>query len=685
MSKPNKLINEKSPYLLQHAFNPIDWYPWGPEAFAKAQKENKPIFLSIGYSTCHWCHVMAHESFEDEEVAQYVNEHYVAIKVDREERPDIDSIYMRVCQMMTGRGGWPLTIIMTPDKIPFFSGTYFPRTSRQNLPGILDLLKTLEHNYHHEKEKRMNIEKTVQQALLQTIQKKSEEGLSRKVVKEGFTEISSQYDRVFGGFGSGQKFPQPQNLLFLLHYHQVTKDPQALAMVEHTLKQMVKGGIWDQIGFGFSRYTIDRRWKTPHFEKMLYDNALLLMVFTTCFQITKDPFYEEICEKLVTFIDREMTSPEGAFYSAIDADSEGVEGKYYVWDYGELFDVLDQDQRDMFAEVHGLSQRGNFEGKNIIQGIQVNLKETAQDYHISEQDLKNRLEEARETLFQIRSKRVRPHTDDKVLASWNSLMIAALARAGKVFPEKGYFQKGEKALLFLEKTLFRDGRMMARYRDGETKHLAYLDDYAFLSWAYLELYETSSDLRYLQKAINLTEEMERLFWDSQAGGFFFSGNDGEKMIAPDKEITEGAMPSGNSVAGFVYAKLQKLTGETKYGDRLYEMYQLFHEDITRMPSSAPTLLKSLLIMEYPGKEVVLLGMKNDPQRKMFLEQLQKQYLPNTVILTAENHLEFKGIAEFASEYPQKDEKTTIYICEDFMCQQPTTKVDEAIRTILNES
>ena len=684
MIHSNRLIHEKSPYLLQHAHNPIDWYPWSEEAFSKAKEENKPIFLSIGYSTCHWCHVMARESFEDEEVAAYMNEHYVAIKVDREERPDIDSIYMRICQMMTGAGGWPLTIIMTPEKIPFFSGTYFPRISQQGHPGILDVLTTLQHNYHYKKEKLADIEEGVQQALHQIVQIKSKERLSKETVEEAFTELSNYYDPVFGGFGTGQKFPQPQNLLFLLHYYQTTKNPQALQMVEHTLSQMLKGGIWDQVGYGFSRYTIDRRWQTPHFEKMLYDNALLLMVFTTCYQITKNPLYEEISHKIITFIDREMTSPESAFYSAIDADSEGEEGTYYVWDYAEIYDVLDRDQRDVFAEAHQISQRGNFEGKNIIQGIKADLQTIAQDYHISEQDLKNRLEEARETLYQIRLKRTHPHTDDKILTSWNSLMIASLARASRAFPENGYLEKTEKALSFIEGKLFQEGRVMARYRDGETKHLGYLDDYAFLNWAYIEMYQASYDLLYLQKAIHLTTEMDRLFWDSKEGGFFFSGRDGEKMIASDKEIAEGAMPSGNSIAGFVYAKLQKLTGESTYGDRLFEMYHLFHNDVNRAPSSAPSFLQSLLLMEYPGKEVITIGMKNDPYRESFLNRVKETYLPNIVVLVAEDSQEFKGIADFATKYPKKRDETTIYICENFTCQQPTTKISEALEVILKE-
>lgn len=682
MAHQNRLSGEKSPYLLQHADNPIDWYPWGEEAFKKAKDEDKPVFLSIGYSTCHWCHVMAHESFEDSEVALYMNENYVAIKVDREERPDIDSIYMKVCQMMTGHGGWPLTIIMTPDKIPFYAGTYFPREGRYNLPGILDVLSQVFRIYKEDKIQLADIEKSVLTALNKTVQRERKEGLSKEAVEKAFQELGKMFDPVFGGFGTTQKFPQPQNLLFLLHYYQVTGEKKALQMVEQTLTNMIKGGIWDHIGFGFSRYTVDRRWQTPHFEKMLYDNALLLMALTTCYQITKNPLYKKISKQLISFVEREMTSKEGAFYSAIDADSEGEEGKFYVWDFVEIYQLLAEDRADIFSEVYGLSPLGNFEGKNILRLPNISLASIAEEHHLTEKELEHQLEESRQRLFNAREKRVRPHLDDKVLTSWNSLMIAALARAGFVFEEEKNLQMAEKALTFIEGNLYEQKRLMARYRDGEVKHLAYLDDYAFLAWAYLEMYGATFELNYLRRAVKITEQMDALFWDKEEGGFYFSGQDAEEMIVREKEITEGAMPSGNSIASLVYAKLAMLTGDSSYSDHLYSLYQVFHDDIAQAPSSAPSLLQSLLLAEYRGKQVVIVGNPN-ANILTLIEEMRNHYLPNVVLLLAENSHDFAGIADFASNYTKLDDQATIYVCENFTCQLPTTSIQQAFTYILD--
>lgn len=663
MMKRNHLDKEKSPYLQQHATNPIDWYPWGEEAFEKARREDKPIFLSIGYSTCHWCHVMERESFTDEEVAQYLNTHYVSIKVDREERPDIDGLYMKVCQMLTGRGGWPLTIVMTPEKIPFYAGTYFPRQPQRGIPGIMDVLNQLLHIYQNEKEKLTKVEASVISALQRSVVTKSEERLTSEHTEKAFAELKHFYDPVFGGFGTGQKFPQPQNLLFLLHYYQLTKEEQALQMVEHTLNKMIEGGIWDHIGFGFSRYTVDRRWHTPHFEKMLYDNALLLLVLTTSWQITKKPLYKTVAEQLIQFIEREMTSSEGAFYSAIDADSEGEEGTYYLYDFMELYEILGEEVADEFIEQYQLTPRGNFEGKNIIIGPAVE-------------------EEVRSVLLAHREKRIRPHVDDKILTSWNSLMIAGLARAAKAFNNPSYLAIAQRAIQFIEEKLVQEGRVMARHRDGETKILGYLDDYAFLGWAYIELFEATYELTYLQKAIQTTQEMERLFWDRESGGFFFSGMDGEQLLVQEKSVIEGAMPSGNGVASLVYAKLAKLTGEPIYMQHLHEIDQLFYTDVVQTPSAAMTLLQSVLMREYPSKEVVIIGQQADEQLQRFIAELRAEYLPNTAILLAQDAADFQNVAAFASSYPQKNNQTTFYICEDFVCQQPTNDLSAAFAMFL---
>ncbi|MEI3614098.1 thioredoxin domain-containing protein [Pseudogracilibacillus sp. SO30301A] len=681
VANQNKLIDEKSPYLLQHAHNPVAWYPWGEKAFEKAQSENKPIFLSIGYSTCHWCHVMVHESFEDEEVAEVLNEHYISIKVDREERPDIDSVYMKVCQMMTGHGGWPLTIIMTPDKIPFYAGTYFPKESKHELPGMIEMLTGLYNKYTEDPDHITDVTKSVTEALRESIQEKSNSRLTKMSIQEAFQQLSQKFDNEFGGFGRAPKFPQPQNLLYLLTYNSFYDNSHALEIVETTCKAMAEGGIFDQIGFGFSRYSTDEAWLVPHFEKMLYDNALLLLLYTECYQTTKNPFYKKIATQIIDFISREMTSKEGAFYSAIDADSEGVEGKYYVWKYEEIFDVLGEELGELYATVYHLTPYGNFEGKNIPNLIYNNKKDTAAENELSLEELDFKLENARKKLLEHREKRIYPHVDDKVLTAWNSMMIAALARAGKVFKEIKYIQIAERAIHFIEVKLYKKERLMARYREEETKFKAYLDDYAFLVWAYVELYEATYELEYIQKAKNVTDDMLDLFWDNKHGGFYQTGSDSEQLIAREKEIFDGALPSGNGVAANMLVILSSLTGDTKYLDKCEEMYHTFYEDLHQYTSAGAFFIKSLLLTENPTKEVVIIGSKNDPIRQQLLESLQEEYLPATSLLVAERAEDFTKVAPFAAQYKQLENKTTVYVCENFSCQAPTTNLQEAMSKI----
>ena len=678
---PNRLIAEKSPYLLQHAYNPVDWYAWGEEAFDKAKREGKPIFLSIGYSTCHWCHVMAHESFEDEEVAKILNEKYISIKVDREERPDVDSIYMKVCQMMTGHGGWPLTIFMTPNKVPFYAGTYFPKESKYGQPGLIEALTQLHQKFIEDPSHIASVTKSVTDALNRSLTSKSGNRLTIDTLDKAFEQLAKSYDFTYGGFGEEPKFPMPQNLLFLLRHYYFTGNTDALKMVEKTLKDMTAGGIWDHIGYGFSRYSTDEEWLVPHFEKMLYDNALILMVFTECYQITKKPFYRQISEQIITFIKREMTSKEGAFYSAIDADSEGVEGKYYVWDYEEIYDILGRDLGELYVEVYDLTLEGNFEGKNIPNLIDQDLEYVAREINLPLNALLKKLENARLKLLEKREQRVYPHVDDKILTSWNGLMIAALAKASRVFANQAYIQMAENAMEFLEKCLFDKNRLMARYREGEAKYPAYIDDYAFLLWAYIELYETTFATKYLKQAHFLSEQMQELFWDKEHGGFYFSGNDSEQLIAKDKEIYDGAIPSGNSVAAVMLTRLGYLSGKTSYLDQVEEMYYTFFHDINRMASASPFFLQSLQLMEYKTKEVVVIGKKDDDERNRLLKEIETEFLPNTVFLFGETPVDFSEIASFATEYKQIDHETTVYICENFACRQPTTNIENAIKSI----
>ncbi|MEN2768639.1 thioredoxin domain-containing protein [Ornithinibacillus xuwenensis] len=679
--KANKLLHEKSPYLLQHAYNPVSWYSWGDEAFRKAQQENKPIFLSIGYSTCHWCHVMAHESFEDKEVAGILNEHYIAIKVDREERPDIDSIYMKVCQMMAGHGGWPLTIFMTPDKIPFYAGTYFPKESKYGRPGLKEALVQLHHKYTTDPDHITDVTESVQQALEHSSREKSKNRLTLETVDQAYQQLGKGFDFTYGGFWEAPKFPQPQNLMFLLRYYHFTGKTAALKMVESTLQHMASGGIYDHVGFGFARYSTDEKWLVPHFEKMLYDNALLLIVYTECYQVTKNPFYQKIAEEIIQFIQREMTGPEGAFYSAIDADSEGIEGKYYVWEDEEIYDILGEDLGEIYTTAYGITPYGNFEGKNIPNLIHANLESTADAFDLSLESLWQHLEEARQKLLVEREKRLYPHVDDKVLTSWNAMMIAGLAKASRVFQKEEYRLIAQKALQFIEEKLTIKERLMARYRDGETKYKAYLDDYAYVAWAYHEMYQATFDINYLARGKDTINQMIELFWDEENGGYFFSGNDSEKLISSDKEIYDGATPSGNGVAAFILAQMGYVTGETTYLDKLEEMYYTFQEDVNRQASAGAFFIQSLLLSENSTKEVVILG-EDDASRRRMIQSLQESFTPDIALVVANNPDVFQNVVSFAANYKQKDDKTTVYVCENFACHQPTTDIETALQSLL---
>jgi uncharacterized protein YyaL (SSP411 family) len=672
----NKLINEKSPYLLQHAHNPVNWYPWGDEAFEKAQNKNKPVFLSIGYSTCHWCHVMAHESFEDEEVAALLNKHYVSIKVDREERPDIDSVYMKVCQMMTGHGGWPLTVIMTPDKVPFYAGTYFPKTSKHGIPGLMELVTGLAKKFCDDPEHITEVTKDVVDALKETTQTQTGKRLEKTVVKQAFKALKRDFNPENGGFGHAPKFPQPQNLLFLLRYYHFSKDVHALSMVEETAKRMANGGIFDQIGFGFARYATDEAWIIPHFEKMLYDNALLLLVYTECYQMTGDPFYKQVGEQIITFIRREMTAEDGAFYSAIDADSEGKEGKYYVWDYEEVFEILGEDLGDLYTTIYNMTPYGNFEGKNIPHWGHDHV---AGD--LTANELEKKIEKARLKLLVHREKRVYPHVDDKILTSWNGMMIVSLAKAGMVFHKEQYVKTAMTSLDFIEKSLIKNGRIMARFRDGETKYNGYLDDYAYLIWGYITLYEATFQLHYVQKAKAYMDDAIKLFWDPEHGGFFQTGSDSEKLISREKEIHDGALPSGNGVMANLFVKLTTLTGEMDYLEKWEAMNFTFYEDLNKYASAGIFFIQSVLLTENPRKEVVVLGSENDPDRKKLLNDLQNTFLPHITVLVAERAEDLAKVAPFAAEYEQLEGKTTVYVCENFSCHQPTTDMEVALQHI----
>ncbi|MFX1595720.1 MAG: thioredoxin domain-containing protein, partial [Promethearchaeota archaeon] len=577
----NHLLNEKSPYLLQHAKNPVDWYPWGENAFKKAKEEDKPIFLSIGYSTCHWCHVMAHESFEDDEVAELMNDLFVSIKVDREERPDIDKIYMTVCQMMTGSGGWPLTIIMTPDKKPFFAGTYFPKQTRFGRISLIDLIKRIKELWNTQRDELLNSADQITFSLQNIDQESPGEKFTNDVLKKAYRQLSIQFDETNGGFGSRAKFPTPHNLIFLLRYWKRTGDEKALEMVEKTLQSMRKGGIYDHIGFGFHRYSTDSVWLVPHFEKMLYDQALIALAYTEAYQATKKEIYKKTAEEIFSYVLRDMTSPEGGFYSAEDADSEGEEGKFYIWSKDELEQILKEEEVDLVIKTFNIGQNGNYLDESTGKKTGKNI------FHLTifpETEIHDQIERIRLKLFNEREKRIPPHKDDKILTDWNGLMIAALARGALVFNRKKYLKAAENAVKFILSNLRKSNKkFLHRYKDGSSEIQGYLTDYAFFIWGLIELYEANFDIFYLKTAIEIHQIQIEDFWDKKIGGFYFTSNDSEELLTRQKEIYDGAIPSGNSIAMLNLLRLSYITGDYDLEAKANTLNRVFSEKIRANP------------------------------------------------------------------------------------------------------
>ncbi|MBO8155395.1 MAG: thioredoxin domain-containing protein [Bacillaceae bacterium] len=674
----NWLVKSQSPYLQQHQTNPVNWLEWSEEAFQKARQENKPVFLSIGYSTCHWCHVMAHESFEDEKVAELLNDRFISIKVDREERPDIDSVYMRVCQLLTGQGGWPLSVFLTPDKKPFYAGTYFPKTSRYNMPGFVDVITQLYDKYQKSPDKIADVSDKIINNLKPSAGV-SQESLGKEHLVKTYKRLARSFDSKYGGFTGAPKFPTPHNLMFLMRYHIWNQDENdALNIVEKTLDAMADGGIYDHIGYGFARYSTDGKWLVPHFEKMLYDNALLLSAYTEAYQLTGKQRFREISEQIIEFVRREMTSDEGAFYSAIDADSEGIEGKYYVWELEEIISTLGTEDGELFAEAYDISNTGNFEGKNVPNVIDRDFDQLAEYHNLTADQLKQKLNKAKEKLFQKRKERTYPHIDDKILTSWNAMMIAGLAQAGRVYGNPDYAAMAREAMDFIEKRLIVDGRVMVRYRDGEVKNKGFIDDYAYLIRAYLELYETTFDIRYLQKGKEMTRSMLELFWDGENGGFYFTAHDAEELIVREKETYDGAIPSGNSVAAEQLIRLARLTGEMDFEKKAEEMFRAFKDQVEGYETGHTYFMLSVMLMEMPSKEIVIIGDEKEKGKQKLIRHLQEKFSPQYAILSIDQPDAAAAVAPFTAGYGKKEGKTTVYVCENFACQQPTNNIDEVI-------
>ncbi len=681
--KRNHLSSEKSPYLLQHAKNPVDWYPWGEEAFNKAKQEDKPIFLSIGYSTCHWCHVFLHESFEDEEVAELMNKIFVSIKVDREERPDIDKIYMTVCQMMTGSGGWPLTIIMTPDKKPFFAGTYFPKETRFGRIGLIDLIKRIKDLWANQRNEILNSADQITFSLQNIDQESPGEVFSESTLKKTYKQLSIQFDSVNGGFGDRPKFPTPHNLIFLLRYWKRTGEKKALEMVENTLQAMRKGGIYDHIGFGFHRYSTDSIWLVPHFEKMLYDQALIAIAYIEAYQATKNDFYRKTAQEILSYVLRDMTSPEGGFYSAEDADSEGVEGKFYVWSKEEMEKILDKDELNLAIRTFNIEEAGNYleeasgreTGKNIFHLKKFPDKESLEE-----------IEKIRLVLFNLREKRIHPHKDDKILTDWNGLLIVALAKAAVTFQEKEYLEFAKNAVDFiLSKLRDSNKKILHRYKDSSAEIQGYLTDYAFFIWGLIELYEATFDIFYLETALELHQIQIEDFWDENIGGFYFTAKDGEKLLTRQKEIYDGAIPSGNSIAMLNLLRLSNITGNYELEEKADILSRVFSSKIEASPLAYTQFLVAIDFAIGPTYSLVIAGDSDTKDTNELIRIIQKEYIPNKVIIhrnTEGESSRMDGLSNFIQFFIKLDDKATGYVCINKTCK-PATSDPEKIIGLLN--
>ncbi len=684
--KPNRLINEKSPYLLQHAYNPVDWYPWGEEAFEKAKKENKPIFLSIGYSTCHWCHVMEKESFEDEQVAGLMNDAFVSIKVDREERPDIDSIYMAACQKMTGTGGWPLNMIITPDKKPFYAATYIPKEGRFGRIGMLELIPQIKELWNT---KRDAVEAAADNSVkaLKTAAESPGDELDEEYLYETYEQLLALFDDQHGGFGDAPKFPTPHNLMFLLRYWKRTGDKIALFMVEKTLAAMRMGGIFDHIGFGFHRYSTDAAWLVPHFEKMLYDQALLAMAYIEAYQATGKDEYQKTCREIFAYVLRDMTSEEGGFHSGEDADSEGEDGKFYVWTEKEIRAVLSGDEPELVERIFNISVEGNFpEGKNTgrnILHLAKSLPVHAAGLNLTVEELEKRIEAARSKLFAARDKRSRPGRDDKILADWNGLMIAALARGAAVFGDYRYAEAAQNGADFIHSKMRNaNGRLYHRYMDGEIAVPALLDDYAFLIWGLLELYEATFEIRFLKIAIELNDYVVEHFWDGENGGFYLTADDAENILLRKKDIYDGAIPSGNSVTMLNLPRLGKMTGNPEFEKKAAQVGQAFSGSVRQSPAAYTMFMTALDFAIGPTAEVIISGNLHASDTMYMLTKLRKSFLPGKVVIfRPEVEPEILQIAEYTRFLTSKNGKATAYVCRNFSCKPPTTDAEELMRQL----
>jgi uncharacterized protein YyaL (SSP411 family) len=682
---PNALITEKSPYLLQHAYNPVNWYSWGEEALKRAKDENKPIFLSIGFATCHWCHVMARESFENPQTAEILNEHFVCIKVDREERPDLDEIYMKAVQMMAGTGGWPLSVFLTPDLKPFYGGTYFPPEPLHGLSAFNDLLRTIADSWRTKREQLERSSEEVIRLVREIYQHKPpvgvEEALSADLLDNAYEQLVLQFDSTYGGFGAEvaawsvkkPKFPLPSYLSFLLRYHYRTQEDYALKMVTKTLQGMARGGIFDHLGGGFHRYSTDNRWLVPHFEKMLYDNALLARVYTETYQVARDSFFAQIAHRTLEWVLREMTDPEGGFYSAVDADSAGLEGAFYVWDPEEIKSVLGKEQGEALCRYYGVTRQGNFErGKSVLYRA-----EAAEDFDEAT------LQTSRQKLLEARSTRIRPATDDKIITGWNGLMISAFAVGYRVFRERRYLDAATSAARFIIGNLRDDGQLLRRYRDGEASIPGTLEDYAYLVAGLLDLYEASFESHWLREALQLTDAMTELFWDEADGGFFSNRADAAELAVAIKDAYDGPIPSGNSVAAQNILRLAALTDDVELKKRAETIFRVFRATLEQSPREHTQMLCAVAFSLSSPAQVVLAS-RDREEAQAFAAELGRHFLPHNVVAFSQPGVTESELSELTPLISGKvaiEGKPTVYICGNYTCNAPITDLEDLKRML----
>jgi uncharacterized protein YyaL (SSP411 family) len=683
----NQLAREKSPYLRQHASNPVDWYPWSEEAFSKAIQEDKPIFLSIGYSTCHWCHVMERESFEDRGVATLMNEVFISIKVDREERPDIDNVYMKVCQLMTGGGGWPLTILMTPEKKPFFAGTYIPRKGRVNQVGMLELVPRVGDLWKKRRHELFSSADKIIDVLKQQSMSSESQPIGEKTLDLAYQQFAQSFDTRNAGFGRAPKFPAPHTLLFLLRYWKRRGNNYALEMVEKTLQAMRKGGIFDHIGYGFHRYATDNTWLLPHFEKMIYDQALLIMAYAEAYQATKKSLYKNTAEEIITYVLRDMTSSEGAFFSAEDADSEGEEGKFYTWSWEEIQDELNAEEAQLAVELFTIKKDGNFveESTGVKSGVNIphqtlSLEELAAQKKMPQDHLENLAQSVRKKMLALREQRIHPLKDTKILTDWNGLMIASLSKASQAFNQPDLAAAAARAADFILGTLRQpDGGLWHRHCDGESKTNGFADDYAFMIWGLIELYEATFNERYLRSALELNQYVIRHFWDMKKGGLYFTPEAGETLFIREKESYDGAAPSSNSVAMLNFLRLGRMTSNSSLEDKAGQISAFFARNVSAHSSGYAMMLSAASFALGPSQEVIISGKAQAQDTALMLKSLREEFLPNKVILFIPDEpgeRSLHSLAPFTVRYKSLGQKATAYVCSNYACQKPTTDIHQ---------